>query len=370
MVRAAFIISDIDKARSFEWIAQHLDKEKIYQLYILINKDFTEFERFLKKNNFPVYRLVADSKLSLLKCILKTRNILRNEKVDVVHCHLYNANIIGLIASWLAGIKKRIYTRHFSTLHHNYHPRAVKFDRFLNSLATDIIAISKNVGDVLELKEKVSSKKIKLIYHGFDFPEFENVGNERVSLIRQNYHIPEGAFPIIGIIARFTKWKGIQYIIPAFKGFNEEHPKSHLILANASGDWESEINEVLKGLPENSYTRIKYEYDNPALFHLFDMHIHTPIDEHSEAFGQTYVEALASGLPSIFTLSGIAREFIRDKKNAIVVPFRSSEKILDGMKLIFEGKYPNLWIENGKKDIKRIFPLDKMVKKLQDLYLN
>jgi hypothetical protein len=52
-----------------------------------------------------------------------------------------------------------------------------------------------------------------------------------------------------------------------------------------------------------------------------------PIDDTIEAFGQTYIEALISGVPSVFTLSGVASEFIENGKNALVVDYKNSEQI-------------------------------------------
>ncbi len=44
--------------------------------------------------------------------------------------------------------------------------------------------------------------------------------------------------------------------------------------------------------------------------------MHVTIGKHYEAFGQIYVEALAAGIPSVFTLTGIAPEIIEHEHNA------------------------------------------------------
>src|SRR6185295_19908794 len=83
--------------------------------------------------------------------------------------------------------------------------------------------------------------------------------------------------------------------------------------------------------PEKSFIEIRFENNIFALYKLFDVFVHTPIDEYAEAFGQTYVEALASGVPAIFTLSGIACDFVQHEKNAWVVPYKDSGKIVTAM---------------------------------------
>ena len=78
------------------------------------------------------------------------------------------------------------------------------------------------------------------------------------------------------------------------------------------------------------YTEIVYETDMPALYKTFDVFVHVPVEPHFESFGQVYVEAMASGIPSVFTLAGAATEFVRDGENALVVqprrPTRSTTR--------------------------------------------
>ncbi|MBL0097760.1 MAG: glycosyltransferase [Bacteroidetes bacterium] len=85
----------------------------------------------------------------------------------------------------------------------------------------------------------------------------------------------------------------MQYIIPAFERILKSQPKK---------------------LPSDSYIKIEFERDLFSLYSIFDYFIHAPIDPSVEAFGQVYIEALAAGIPSIFTLSGIAPDFIVDGK--------------------------------------------------------
>jgi len=83
---------------------------------------------------------------------------------------------------------------------------------------------------------------------------FSNINNEDIELIKTKYNF-EGYNPVIGVISRFTEWKGVQYIIPAFKLLLDEYPHAKLVLANATGDYENEINNLLMQLPADSYVK-------------------------------------------------------------------------------------------------------------------
>ena len=165
--------------------------------------------------------------------------------------------------------------------------------------------------------------------------------------------------------------KGIQYIIPAFEMLLDKYPGALLVLANATGDYQNEIKKLLKKLPEKNYREIRFENNIFALYKLFDVFIHTPIEKYSEAFGQTYVEALASGIPSVFTLSGIANEFIEDRRNALVVPYKSSTAIYEAILLLLtDTNLASALIANGKNDVAEKFQLQKMISSLEELYLS
>jgi len=368
--KVTYILSNIDKAIAFEWIIDNINKEKISLSFISIGqKEDTVLSKFCKQHQIPFYHVAYHSKKDIVQATIKTFRILKTIQPNVVHAHLFEAGLIGITAAYFAGIKKRIYTRHYATQHHEYAPSGVKYDNIINRLSTNIIAISKNVEDVLVHMENVSPTKITLIHHGFKLEEFADVSQKRIDELKQKYHL-QNKF-VVGVVSRYLHLKGIQYIVPAFKRILINQPNAHLVLANAKGEYKNEVKNLLASLPENSYTEIEFEADNAALFKCFDVFIHVPINKKIEAFGQIYVEALAAGIPSVFTLSGVATEFIQDKKNALIVNFNSSEDIYNAINEIIENKeLRNLIIENGRKDITQLFSLSLMIEKLEKIYSN
>jgi len=361
-----YIISDIDKALAFEWMVSGL-KERFDLSFILIAKERSEFSSYLKNHSIPFYEINNS-----LSRIIKWRNvflILHREKPSVVHTHLWQANVLGLSAAWLLRVNRRIYTRHHATVHYHEFPAGRKWDILCNTLATDIIAISQNIKDILIAWDKADSKKIKLIPHGFDFNYFKSVDKERIEFLRAKYNIQRNSsFPVIGVISRYVQWKGVQYIIPAFRKIRKQYPAAKLILANANGDYASTLKELLQTLPEDSYIQISFEEDLAALYQLFDVYVHVPIDPYVEAFGQTYVESMAAGIPSVFTLSGKAPEFVVHKSNAWVVDFKNSDQIAQGIKVILSDiDLVNKIKFEAEKSIRR-FSLEAYLLALEKLY--
>jgi glycosyltransferase involved in cell wall biosynthesis len=362
------ILSGIETALAFEWISERLDKTKFKLHFILLNSKKGGLEDYLIANNIPFKRINYSTKKDIPIAITNTYKYLKYNKIDVAHCHLLDAGIVGIVASYLARIKSRIYTRHYSSYHHEYHPKGVFYDRIINRLSTKIVAVSKVVKNILVEKEGVNPAKIEVLHHGFPLEKFNDVDSILVKNLKIKYGITESC-PIIGVVARHTKWKGIQYIIPAFEKILSHYPNAKLVLANAKGEYHKEIAFLLKEIPPENFVQIDFEKNLFSLFQCFDVFVHTPINNHSEAFGQVYVEAMASGIPSIFTLSGIGNEIIQHNINALVVEYQNSEQIYLALLELIEDKALYASISaNGKKTVFKDFNLETMVLKLNALY--
>lgn len=365
-LKVCYIVSNVQKSLGFEWTALRL-KDKYDLSFILLNPGPSPLEQFLIDNNIKVVRINYHGKRSFLTAFWKTWRTLKKWKPKVVHVHLLDAQLIGLTAARMLKIPKRIYTRHTSNFHHAYHPRGVRYDTFSNRRATHIISLSQATYFCLKTLEAVPGEKIRTIPHGFDFPVLTNVTTERVNSVRRKWNIPADR-TIVGVIARHIEWKGIQYIVPAFQKLLATHPKAILVLANAAGPYHKKITGSLEPI-RSSVVEIPFEEDIAALYATFSIYVHTPIDPVVEAFGQTYVEALAAGVPSVFTLSGIASEFAENEVNSLVVDFKNSDSIHAAMvRLLQDGALRDRLIKKGKEDVFSRFGIAKMIGQLEQLY--
>ena len=363
-IKVIYIISFIDTALEFEWVISKLDRSKFDLSIVLLNSKHSKLADFASKSGILCQEFHYESKKNLPAVILKLYKHFKINKPDIIHAHLFDASLAALTAAKMAGIKNRVYTRHHSSFHHIYFKSHVKIDKFINSLATNIIAISPLVEDILVNWENCSKNKIIVIPHGLDFGLFKD---DLITNSKDKYGLNNN-YPIIGVISRYTHWKGIQYIIPAFKLLLKKYPNSKLLLANANGSYRNEIVKLLNELPPDSYQQIEFDSDIISLYKSFDVFVHTPIDEHSEAFGQIYIESLALGIPSVFTLSGIAPNFVEHNVNAIVVQYKNSQEILDAINVIIDNtQLKNTLINNGKNAVAS-FSISNKIDNLERFY--
>lgn len=325
-VLAAFSL--IENANEFYWYAQYLDKNKFELTCIFYNPSVSKIQNEISLLGIDCYLIKYHGKKNIFSAFVQTCKLLLKLKPNIVHTQLFDASLIMLTVAWLLRYKNRIHTRHHSDIHHKYHPQAIKYDKWINFLSKKIICPSEQIKSFLTSKENVDLNKIIVIPHGFDFTCLQNGMLQKYD-IKEKYNI--NGFPIIGCVSRFTEWKGVQFIIPAFKRFLDYYPDSFLVMAGYKGDYESNIFELLKQIPKSNYRLIEFEKNNAALFSNFDIFVHVPTSNTAETFGQIYVEAFAMAVPSVITLSGIAADDKTFCEYAEVVRYKNKNDIFNAL---------------------------------------
>lgn len=243
------------------------------------------------------------------------------DRPNAVYCSGRIATIFGIFLARICLIPNRVFTRHHGVEIQESGSILPKILEYLvNRFATKIVAISHLSSEILN-NEGVDPKKIELIYNGIDVERgiaIRRLRESDVSGVEQ--------YPVIGVVSRLTQWKGVQYTALAFTRIIQLFPNARLEIYGSKMDSFDEISILLSKLPANSYEFYDPDDDIFSKFLRFDLFIHVPVDEDVEAFGLVYLEALATGVPSIFTSSGILREFELES-SAITVPFRDSKAI-------------------------------------------
>ena len=359
MIRLGIIVSDVNRSLHFEWLAQHLPSNGFELFFLLLHPTRPDLFKSLKFHNAQVSWIPTKSKWNRIFNLFRICTWIISIRPEIVHTHLWEASWLGLIAARICGVRKRFYTRHHGALHHLYFPRAVWYDKLLNMQATRIIALSKSHFELLRDKEGVKEKKLFIVPYGFDVEYFKSVRSSEVDALREKYKIPEDSW-VIGTIARYTHWKGIHCIVPAVKAIMQD-TKIFWVLANVGGDYEFEIRKKLGNLPVGSFIEIPFESNIAALYRTFDVFVHTPIHPVAESYGQVYPEALISGVPSVFTRSGILADI--KLGGFLEVPYKDSKAIEKAIrKIIYNPK--NLFSFEKEKE----FSIPTMIEKLTSIY--
>jgi glycosyltransferase involved in cell wall biosynthesis len=296
----------------------------------------------LKKLHLPLRVLATTSKYGLLRYSFFILIHLINSRPKTVLTSGQYASLIGIPVAYILRIRNRIHIRHHSNFHHKYKMRfALALDQILNFCSTKIVAVSQLVKNILVEKERVPEGKVEIIYNGVDLNRFypsSKTPSNKDDLFR------------IGVVARLTEWKGVEYTALAFKAFVSRYPDSHLQIIGANSDSFSNVSTILKDVPKDKYFMEFQNFNIPKFLHSINVLVHVPLEIDDEAFGIIYVETLASGTPAIFTISGILNEIDNPEKYFSVVPSRDHNAILNELEKLYNGtiaheKIPTVWLE-------------------------
>lgn len=366
-----FVIHDVNKSLVFEWMAEGLVTEGFPIRFVHLQPQPGYFHQWLTEKGIPSVHIPYATRRQLPGVLWRLWRLFQEWQPRIVHTHLLDAGLAGLTAAWLAGVPHRLYTRHYATMNWEYYPKNVMLDQWCNAKATRIVSISPGVSTVLQDYEGVPAEKITRLPHGFDLPLFAHVPAARTDALRQRYSLPPGNGPVVGAISRFIELKGVQYLIEAFRGILTDYPGAVLFLANAQGDYAPQIQALLATLPPDSFRTVSFESDLPALYTLFDVFVHIPVNPLVEAFGQTYIEALAAQVPCVFTASGIGCQVARHGYNSLVVPFRDAPAVEAAIRqLLQDPALAQRLAAQGQQDVQAEYNLDLYHRRQAALHRN
>ena len=286
MKKVVYIISQVHNAKTFEWIADSNLREAVELRFVLLNPGPSVLEAKLRERGYEVVRIPYHGRRDAMRAFGQLWRLLRRWRPDVVHTHLMAANFLGLGAAWLGRVPSRSYTRHHTVAVYDTPWYAPAYDYLSNQISTRIVATCENGRRVLTDREGVADRKVRVVRFGFRLEDFTEVSPARVETVRCKYRIPVNG-PVVGVVSRYMHCKGIVHAVQAFEKLLVRQPQAFLVLANAGkGPATAAIRAALARIPAERYREIEFEDDCAALYRVFDVFVHVPVDPVSEAFGQ------------------------------------------------------------------------------------
>lgn len=256
-----------------------LDKNK-YEFHLLYQhepsqKNIDEFEEI----KFKLKRVPSKIKHPL-KNYIETLKYLKNNSIDVVHCHMTLMNFIPLIAAKKLKVPIRICHSHNSDVRDKkFFVRIIEnlLKKICKKNATHLIACGIDAG-----KYMYGKKKFVVLNNALDLDKFKfDIKNRKK--IRKKYHIKDDEI-VIGHIGRFTKQKNHKFIIELFNELNQNSDKYKLILIG-DGELKLEVEELVR----------KYKLDEKVIF----TNIIDNTNEYYSAFDIFILPSLWEGLPVV-----------------------------------------------------------------------
>jgi glycosyltransferase involved in cell wall biosynthesis len=288
-----------------------------------------------------------------LRAIRKVSSELHRERPDILHTHNPSPHLVGAVAARWAGVPIVIHTKHGRNYPGEF--RKVWANRVATWFSDRVIAVSKNAADVARGVERVSAKKVEVVFNGIDLQKFCELSPSDRN-VRRMIHVARLVDPPKD---HATLLRAVQLIVKQVPDFQLEivgdGPHRERI--------ESLCNELDLG---NHVTFHGFRHDVHELLRHCGLFI---LSTTTEGLSITLLEAMATGLPIVATRVGGNPEVVADGETGLLVPPESPCEMADAiLKLICDPTRAAQMGAAGRARVEEYFDLRKVVTRYESLY--
>jgi glycosyltransferase involved in cell wall biosynthesis len=316
---------------------KHFDRTRIRSTVVTVYPQASHWVEPIRELGVPVISLDCAGPRDLPRAIAKFFRWLRANRPDVVHSHLWAANVVARVGGRLAGVPV------VSSIHNPDHEeaawsdgadvslmkrRAVKsIDRWTARFGNRrLIAVSEYVRQSAHRHLKFPLKEIELLYNPIDIDALTtNSQKSRADLLHE-LNLPADALILLNV-ARVSPQKGLIYALRALPKIIGEYPNAHLVSVGGTTDpaWLRELKTEAKRLGVESHFHILGpRRDVPDFLHACDLFVFPSL---YEGLGIALIEAMAAGCVCLATTVGPIPEFVEHQREGFLVAPRDPDAI-------------------------------------------
>ncbi len=329
-IRILHVLPNANKKFSlFENLVTGLDKQAFSQSICYLHGTADE-QNPLKKMGHDIFFLnIPPKKLRRLRpsLIFQIARIIKEQKIDIVHCQRHKSTIYGTLAAWISGGNVKVIT----TVHGKNRTRTLRrkiLNHILFKRIARIIAVSMAVrNDIIQTNRNLSADKVITVYNGIDIDQFNDAGQTRREA-RKRLHLPDRGGIIFGTVGRLTKIKNQTLLLKAFAGVYRKYPDSSLFFAG-EGPLEAELRHLAVELNiQKGVVFLGYRQDIPDVLRAYDVFV---LPSLSEGLPLALAEAMATGIPVIASKVGGIPEILNSPQLGTMVSPSSMEELASAM---------------------------------------
>ena len=283
---------------------------------------------------------------------------------DVVHNHMYRAELVGTRAA--LGLEEAGRPRPYivGTVHSSRvrAPEDREMLRALTPRMDHLIAVSR----AMETKiadERPSDVPVSLIYNGVDLFRYDHT--EPCCTLREEYGLP-GEVQIVGVVARLEHEKGHPTLLEAWPQVVRRVPNARLlVVGEGSRREELEAQAAAIGIVDTVVFTGRRD-DVPSVTAALDVAV---LPSYREAQGLTILEAMALSRPVVASAVGGIQEMVENGRTGLLVPPHDADSLAAAItRLLTDHAYADMLAKNGHDLVHERFCRKLMVAAIEDIY--
>lgn len=314
----------------------------------------------IERLGIKVFNLNMRSKFDASK-LIAFYNFIKRGKFDIVHTHLFHANIIGRIIARLCKVPIVISTQHYAFSYNGSF--GILLESLTAKLSDRIIAVSDAAKRFYRSKINVSEESLSVIYNGVDL-DIKNEASDSGSNLRKELCLNNDF--IISCIGRFAEVKGHSYLLRAIAEVIKTQSKIKLLLVGTGlcGSYLVKLASDL-GIKENIIF-LDSRRDIPQMLNICNLYVLPSLEE---GLSITLLEALAMAKPIIATAVGGNPEVIVNGISGMLVPPKDYNAMARAITEMFENRQKAQYLGiNARLRAVEKFDIKENVRKTESLY--
>jgi glycosyltransferase involved in cell wall biosynthesis len=310
-------------------------------------------------------------------------DLLERWRTQVVHGHMYRAEIVGVhAADLLAG--RGVARPYLLETVHSSRVRPQEDRELLARLTPSIdrlIAVSKAIMSKLEREGRLGSIPVDLIYNGVDMDRYDHT--EACCTLPEEYGFPEGT-QMVGVIARLEPEKGHVTLLEAWPAVLANVPTARLLVVG-EGSMVEQLHDQAETLglmgepcegnvcvgtrharPGAAVVFTGRREDVPAVTAALDVAV---LPSYREAQGLVILEAMALARPVVASDIGGIPEMIEDGVTGLLVPPHDAGALAAAIiRLLTDHPLADMIGRAGHRVVHERFCVERMVAAIEMVY--
>ena len=296
--------------------------------------------------------------------------IFKNTKPVIVHTHSGKAGVLGRIAAHRAGVPLIVHTIHGPSFG-NFQNRFANFifrsaEQYTAKFTTHFISVANAMTEQYLAAGIGKPAQYTRIFSGFELEPFLSASNDLA--LRQKLGIAPNDF-VVGKIARLFELKGHDDLFAIAPELVSRCPQIKFLFVG-DGKWRQrfELRARALGLEKQFiFTGLIPPGEVPRHVGIMDALVHLSL---REGLPRALPQALAAAKPVVaYDCDGAKEICITDETGFLIQPGNTTAV---AEKLILLAEQPELRQKlghRGQQMVKELFPVDRMVDNIYDLYL-
>jgi glycosyltransferase involved in cell wall biosynthesis len=299
--------------------------------------------------------------------VSRLAGLLRRWEIDLLHTHLFHADLAGRPAAAIAQVPHLIHTVHVAEK--RWRPWQFAWAGLTAARCDRIVAVSRDVAEHHARLSGLSADRYEVISNGIDVAAYARDGAARKRL-RQEWGVPDDGV-LVAFVGRLDRQKGPDVLLRAWSHVHASNrapqPALRLVLAG-EGPQRSEIESQIAQLRiQDGVRMLGFVRDVRAVLSAADLFV---MPSRWEGFGLAAAEAMAAGLPVIATPVAGLREVVADGESGLLVDAEDAEALARSIEVLaYDPGRRGAMGRCGAQRAAEMFGIERNVAAHQRLYL-